>query len=70
MKNPIAIARPSYSRGEKWAKRYWLILFVAFSLLGLLFSYIDRTIVITMIIGVIAVTILGGAGVLTGRRRN
>jgi len=68
MKNPIAIAPPSYRRGEKWAQRHWLMLFVTLSLLGVLLSYMDRTIVIITIVMVIMITIIGGTGVLTVRR--
>ncbi len=69
MKNPIAIALPSYRRGEKWAQRNWLTLFVTLSVLGVLLSYMDRTIVIITIVMVMMITIIGGTGVLTVRHQ-
>lgn len=69
MKNPIAIAPPSYRRGEKWAQRHWLMLSVTLSLLGALLSYMDRAIVIITIVMVIMITITGGTGVLTVRHQ-
>ncbi len=69
MKNSIAIAPPSYRRGEQWAQRHWLMLSETLSVLGALLSYMHRTIVIIPIVMVIMITIIGGTGVLTVRHQ-